>query len=78
MAKARGQSGHLAKRSFTIQGHRTSVALEPAFWGAFDAWADADGLSANALMARIDEARGAPLASAIRVALLARAQKPSG
>jgi hypothetical protein len=29
-------------------------------------------------MARIDEARAAPLASAIRVALLERAQKPSG
>jgi predicted DNA-binding ribbon-helix-helix protein len=74
MAKA----GHLAKRSFTIQGHRTSVALEPAFWTAFDALAAAEGLSANGLMARIDEARGAPLASAIRVALLAQAQNPSG
>lgn len=74
MAKA----GHLAKRSFTIQGHRTSVALEPAFWAAFDAMAAAEGLSANALMARIDEARGTPLASALRVALLTRAQPPSG
>lgn len=74
MAKA----GHLAKRSFTIQGHRTSVAVEPAFWAAFDDWASAEGLSSNALMARIDEARGAPLASALRVALLARAQNPAG
>jgi predicted DNA-binding ribbon-helix-helix protein len=78
MAKAGSAAGHLAKRSFTIQGHRTSVALEPAFWRGFDAWAAAEGLSANALMARIDEARAAPLASAIRVALLERAQKPSG
>ena len=26
----------LTKRSFTIQGHRTSIALEPQFWAAFD------------------------------------------
>ncbi len=77
-AKAAARAGHLVKRSFTIQGHRTSVALEPAFWAAFDAWAAGESLSANALMARIDEARSAPLASALRVALLARAQNPSG
>lgn len=64
----------LHKRSFTIQGHRTSVALEPEFWAAFDAAVRADGLSPTAWITRLDEARQTPLASAIRVELLRRLQ----
>jgi predicted DNA-binding ribbon-helix-helix protein len=63
----------LIKRSFTIQGHRTSVALEPEFWAAFDAAVAADGLTPTAWITRLDEARGTPLASALRVELLRRA-----
>lgn len=66
---------HLIKRSFTIRGHRTSVALEPEFWAAFDAAAAARGASATALLAEIDEGRDRPLASALRVFLLAEAQR---
>jgi rhodanese-related sulfurtransferase/predicted DNA-binding ribbon-helix-helix protein len=63
------------KRSLTLQGHRTSVSLEPAFWEAFRRMAAAEGLSANALAARIDADRapGTGLATAIRLAVLDRA-----
>lgn len=61
---------HLIKRSFTIQGHRTSVALEPEFWSVFDATVRTRAESPTALVTEIDEARTSPLASAIRVWLL--------
>lgn len=60
----------LTKRSITIAGHRTSVALEEEFWAALDSCARDRGLSLPALIAEIDEARSAPLASALRVAAL--------
>jgi predicted DNA-binding ribbon-helix-helix protein len=64
--------GALAKRSLTIAGHRTSVALEPEFWAALDAIAAARGLDLPALIAEIDGTRGdARLASALRLAALA-------
>jgi predicted DNA-binding ribbon-helix-helix protein len=63
----------LTKRSFTIQGHRTSVALEPAFWAAFDKAVAEDATTPTAWITRLDEARTTPLASAIRVELLRRA-----
>lgn len=64
----------LIKRSFTIQGHRTSVALEPDYWQAFDAAVAADGVTPSAWITALDEARSSPLASAIRVELLRRAR----
>ena len=64
----------LKKRSFTIQGHRTSVALEPEFWVAFDTAVAEDGLTPTGWVTALDEARSTPLASAIRVELLRRAQ----
>lgn len=63
----------LVKRSFTIQGHRTSVALEPEFWEVLEMAAAAEGLTTTALVTRLDEERSRPLASAIRVWLLKRA-----
>ena len=67
------------KRSLTLLGHRTSVSMEEAFWTAFVEMARAEGLSINALAARIDRERGvsAGLASAIRVAVLRHAQSLS-
>lgn len=65
------------KRSLTLQGHRTSVSLEDAFWLAFQDMARREGVSINALAGRIDRERGvsAGLASAIRVAVLQDLQK---
>jgi predicted DNA-binding ribbon-helix-helix protein len=62
----------LRKRSFSIAGHRTSVALEPEFWDALESEARRSHQSLSALVARIDAGRAArPLASALRVAALA-------
>lgn len=60
------------KRSLTLQGHRTSVSLEQAFWQEFRRLAEADGKSVNRLAAEIDARRTPPasLASAIRVFVL--------
>ncbi|MBX9699098.1 MAG: ribbon-helix-helix domain-containing protein [Acetobacteraceae bacterium] len=67
---------HLVKRSLALAGHRTSIALEPAFWTALEAAARAERLTLAALVARVDAARaeaGVPLASALRVFALERA-----
>lgn len=62
------------KHSLTLQGHRTSVSLEDAFWRAFRRIAAEDGKPLNALAAEIDAARDPEvgLASAIRVFILER------
>jgi predicted DNA-binding ribbon-helix-helix protein len=48
------------------------VSLEPVFWDALVAAAEAEGRSVNALVAEIDEARTTNLSSAIRVFLFER------
>ena len=60
------------KRSMTIAGHRTSVALEPEYWAALEAIAAERASSLSSLVAEIDGARTPErnLASAIRVAIL--------
>ena len=68
-------SGGLVKRSVTIAGHRTSISLEPVFWDALVEAAREDGVSMNALVTAIDEARGTNLSSAIRVFLFDRARR---
>ncbi len=62
----------MRKRSVTIDGHRTSVSLEDAFWTELLAIAAQRGLSLNALVAQIDHARDAPgnLSSALRLYVL--------
>jgi len=61
-----------AKHSLTLNGHRTSVSLEPEFWRAFCDLAEKSGKPINTLAAEIDAARGAGtgLATAIRVFVL--------
>jgi predicted DNA-binding ribbon-helix-helix protein len=63
----------LRKRSITIQGHRTSIALEGIFWTALENAARAETKSLAHLVSEIDEARTTALASAIRVWLYERA-----
>ena len=59
----------LTKRSFSLSGHRTSVALEPAFWEVLAAIARHRDMPVAALVGEIDSSRAAtqPLASALRV-----------
>jgi predicted DNA-binding ribbon-helix-helix protein len=65
----------LEKRSVTLAGHRTSVALEPEFWAILQRAADASSLSFAAFVAKIDRERGLrPLASALRLHALAAVQ----
>lgn len=64
----------MRKRSVTIDGHRTSISLEDAFWAELSALARTRGQSLNALVAEIDRdrvARGAGnLSSALRLHVL--------
>ena len=65
----------LKKRSFSLAGHRTSVALEPEFWAVIDDAAKAQGKALAALVAQIDASREKrPLASALRLYALALKQ----
>ena len=68
----------LKKRSVSLSGHATSVALEPEFWAILDAVAAERNLSHAGLMGWIDETRGRrPLASACRVLALEWASRNS-
>ena len=63
------------KRSVQIEGHKTSISLEPIFWDMLRDAAATQGIAINALVAKIDEERiksDTPpgLASAIRVWLV--------
>ena len=65
----------LIKRSFSLVGHRTSVALEAEFWTALSSLAAVRGITLTALVVGLDSARppDRPLASVLRVhALLAQ------
>lgn len=72
----------MQKRSLTIAGHPTSMALEPEFWDALERMAAERGTTTARLIAEIDETRAsANLSSAVRVAVLnwymAKSQTPS-
>ena len=69
----------MRKRSITLNGHRTSIALENDFWDALDTFAETDKRSLASLISEIDRARlrndpPPGLASALRVYVLHRAQ----
>jgi len=59
----------LEKRSLSLSGHRTSIALEPEFWAALAALAEGEGMTLVALITRLDATRAPEqkLASALRV-----------
>jgi len=62
----------MEKRSFSIAGHRTSIALEPDFWHGLEAMARARALSLAGIVREIDENRETTnLSSAVRLAVLA-------
>ena len=67
----RRASNRPVKRSFTIDGHRTSISLEAPFWEALKAAAAREKVPVSKLIARIDAGRqGCGLSSAVRVWLL--------
>lgn len=61
----------MQKRSLSIAGHRTSIALEPEFWAGLEAMAAERELPLTSLIREIDETRDAPnLSSSLRLAVL--------
>ena len=72
---------HLTKRSFSLAGHRTSIALEPDFWAVLEHVARDRAVSLAALVLELDSARaedGAPLASTLRVFALRHGRPADG
>lgn len=68
----------MKKRSITIAGHRTSVALEQEFWDEIDVLAKKQELTLTQLIEKIDEARTTEnLASALRLAVLESLKSPN-
>ena len=67
----------LIKRSFSLAGHRTSVALEAEFWDALAEVAATRCQTLSGLVAAADVARepGRPLASALRVLALRESRR---
>ena len=69
----------LRKRSVSLSGHRTSIALEPEFWAVLDREAARRGVSLASLLDGLDRERGGrPLASACRLAVLASVARLGG
>ena len=61
----------LVKRSVVIGGHKTSISLEDAFWGALKEIAQAQGASLAQTLTEIDTTRQQNnLSSAIRLFVL--------
>jgi predicted DNA-binding ribbon-helix-helix protein len=59
------------KRSLSIAGHRTSIALEPEFWAALELMTAESGRTMAGLIGSIDATRTtANLSSAVRLAVL--------
>ncbi len=47
----------MRKRSITIHGHRTSIAIEPEFWAVIDIAIAKSGRSKAAFIAALDDER---------------------
>ena len=64
----------IVKRSVIINGHKTSVSLEDAFWSEVKAIAAERNLSLTELVSLVDHERGevGNLSSALRLFVLAR------
>lgn len=61
----------MEKRSLSITGHRTSIALEPEYWLALETMAAQSSLTLAGLIRQIDENRQTTnLSSATRLAVL--------
>ncbi len=70
----------MQKRSLSLYGHRTSLALEPEFWAVIDAAVAASGKSFARFIRDLDDQRMASggaqnLASYLRVWVLKEVQK---
>ena len=60
----------VVKRSIIIDGHKTSVSLENAFWADLKSIAQTQRTTLSELVAKIDQTREGNLSSAIRLFVL--------
>jgi predicted DNA-binding ribbon-helix-helix protein len=60
----------LQKKSFTLSGHRTSIALEPLFWEELEKIAKSRGISLSRLVTEVDAENQGNLASILRLHVL--------
>ncbi len=60
----------LKKRSIRIARHNTSLTLEAEFWSELKRLANAQKLSLNQLVSKIDKDRSGNLSSALRLYVL--------
>ena len=65
----------IGKYSVALDGHRTSVSLEPEFWQALKEIAAARRESLSALVTEVDRTRQGNLSSALRVFVLRQTGK---
>ena len=63
------------KRSVKVDGHRTSVSLEPIFWDQLGEISSQRRMSVNELVTLIGHQRNGSLSSAIRVFVLENVPK---
>lgn len=70
----------LIKRSLSLHGHRTSLALEQEFWDVVDGYISSEKRSLAGLIADIDDSRDPddPLSSAVRVWALNQSRSNAG
>ena len=67
----------LLKRSLTLAGHKTSLALEAEFWEVLEEIADIENTTLAALVSKIDAQRTTNnMSSAVRLAVLAYCRHP--
>lgn len=57
----------LQKKSFTLSGHRTSIALESLFWEELEKISQSRHMSLSGLITEIDRENQGNLASALRI-----------
>ncbi len=62
----------LEKRSLSLSGHRTSIALEPEFWAALETISKRENNTLIGLISSVDATRSPEqkLASALRIYVL--------
>jgi predicted DNA-binding ribbon-helix-helix protein len=75
---ASAKKSSIPKRSIVLNGHKTGVSLEDAFWNALKEIAGKRAIHLSDLVAEIDEQRGhANLSSALRLFVLDYYQRPA-
>ena len=63
----------IIKRAIMIDGHKTSISLEDAFWSSLKEIAHAEGATVSELVAKIDKTRKkGNLSSTVRLFVLDR------